>query len=1043
MAGRDRRRGGEPAPYLRALFSPDETVAILTVPRGGQGGVEQRFPTVRQASRERYLAFLRHRNATGHDVYVSVNPIDPTRRRREKQDVAAVRRLQLDIDDNGPASLRRLMADVQAGKIPQPAHVLESSRERYQVLWNCRPESWTPDQAETLMCRLAAKYGGDQAATDISRVMRLPGFRNKKDGREDALCTWRHTPGEPAQPGDFHDLPEHVEALQGGGQARPRDPSAPLSRSEHDWAWTRDQLRKGVDPADVEAELRRERQDKPNPTYYARRTVQRALLSLERDALQRRANLTPAGIQGPTPPAGTPQQEDREVADKPSGPRRKGKGRGKGKQPRKNWKADQKKKMDAYSQNFADQIIKQIEAGVAPWQKPWKPGDRALPENLQSGKTYRGGNSLYLSMVQQAQGYGDNRWATFKQIKKEGGHVRKGEKGTHVLFVDWERKKARRDEQGKIVKDDKGKTVFDVSRRDFPAIRTYVVFNVEQAQGLNLERPDTPAETWQAEEKAENLIAASGVPMRHVNGDQAYYTVGKDLVTMPEKHQFPDACSYYQTALHELGHATGHESRLNRETLTKHPGFRSEAYAKEELRAEIGAMMTGTRIGVGHDPRQGAAYVKSWVKVLKEEPREIQRAAADAQQMSNYLVDRARTQEKEVAQPVDQLRQAGIQCEPGAKGGWDCKAVSKGADLGTYRTPAEAARVLTGDRADVPPEIQTKDTRLGGMEYHHWERTAVVEAHQGEEGHYRVSMAERRGDPPATYKAYTDRLEDAERVARGYAMEGIHNRHADQAITSELLREPAAKNGEDGREQYETPTYYGEDGRRAEIRRLDDSGDGREQYDLRLVRNGSTTRTLEDSFPEAQRVAVEFTAEGREPSPINGGNGAGWSKTYRGEDGRAAEVTAYAAPKGRLYEMTATKDAQHQDARLYTTIQEAETAAESYAQTGQIPERERGGSPLSWSKTYKGGDGRQADVVMRDAAEGKLYEVITYENEKRLGSEIHDDVGDAHQQATQYIETGESPDYPETTPARTWTPRVEQQTPALERTRTRDAAPSR
>ena len=280
---RERHPTGGAGDYIRAMFpDSDDHVAILAVPRGKGGRVEQRFPTSKRAAAAQYQAWLRHLNATGYDVYLGVNPVDPTRRKREKQDVRAVCRLQLDLDDDGPASMRRLQEDVGRGILPPPAHVLSSSKDRFQVLWNTDSSRWKPDQAEDVMSRLAAKYGGDQAATDISRVMRVPGFRNKKPGRDDAVCTWNHHEGRQVRPRDFRDLPERPDPAvrTNHKKGEKRKPGQALSQSEHDWAWTRTRLRKGHDPAVIEADLRSRRPDKPNPVYYARRTVQRAMDSL-------------------------------------------------------------------------------------------------------------------------------------------------------------------------------------------------------------------------------------------------------------------------------------------------------------------------------------------------------------------------------------------------------------------------------------------------------------------------------------------------------------------------------------------------------------------------------------------------------------------------------------------------------------------------------------------------------------------------------------------------------------------------------------------
>ena len=147
------------------------------------------------------------------------------------------------------------------------------------------------------------------------------------------------------------------------------------------------------------------------------------------------------------------------------------------------------------------------------------------------------------------------------------------------------------------------------------------------------------------------MTAASGPTVQHVAGDRAYYRIAEDKVVLPEPSQFPTRNGYYQTALHECGHSTGHPDRMDRDTLKKglDEGFGSAEYAREELRAEISAMMTGERIGVGHDPQRGAAYVENWVAVLEEDPHEIHRAARDAQKMSGYLMDWAI--EREVEKP--------------------------------------------------------------------------------------------------------------------------------------------------------------------------------------------------------------------------------------------------------------------------------------------------------------------------------------------------------------------------------------------------------
>lgn len=302
---------------------------------------------------------------------------------------------------------------------------------------------------------------------------------------------------------------------------------------------------------------------------------------------------------------------------------------------------------EEYAKGFAERIRSQIEKGTAPWQKPWRPGETFLPRNASTGKSYRGGNALYLSATALERGYQDPRWATFKQVKDLNGHVRKGEKGTPIVYADRHRVPVK-DDAGRPVKDEQGKQQYVQTGR--PYLKHYTVFNVEQTEGLKLPPlGQTREPEWQAHRRAEIVIDRqnSDIRIEHQQGDRAYYSPKADMVVLPERGQFPTAGDYYRTALHELGHATGHKDRLDRETLQQgtKDGFGSPAYAREELRAEISSMMTGERIGIGHEPHHGTAYVASWLKALENDPQEIQRAASDAQRMADYLTDRPRVRE--------------------------------------------------------------------------------------------------------------------------------------------------------------------------------------------------------------------------------------------------------------------------------------------------------------------------------------------------------------------------------------------------------------
>ena len=294
---------------------------------------------------------------------------------------------------------------------------------------------------------------------------------------------------------------------------------------------------------------------------------------------------------------------------------------------------------DDHYRQFADEIIKQMEKGAAPWQKPWQPGENRLPENFSTDARYQGGNVLQLMVKREQRGYADHRWGTYNQIKQAGGQVRKGERATTVLVY-----KPPRPVEGKesspTERTDATRGERDLEKTGRPMWKRYSVFNVEQADGLKLpERKGPEIPPWEAQQHVETVIRANGVPIREVNGDRAAYNIQRDDIVLPERTQFKTAESFYQTALHEVGHSTGHPSRMNRESLQQgcKDGFGSPAYAREELRAEISAMMSSERLGVAYEPQHGTAYVASWIKTLEEDPKEIYRAAAEAGRISDYV----------------------------------------------------------------------------------------------------------------------------------------------------------------------------------------------------------------------------------------------------------------------------------------------------------------------------------------------------------------------------------------------------------------------
>jgi antirestriction protein ArdC len=284
----------------------------------------------------------------------------------------------------------------------------------------------------------------------------------------------------------------------------------------------------------------------------------------------------------------------------------------------------------------AEKIIEQLKQGIAPWQKPWNSAgtDYSMPYNAVTGNAYKGLNALYLHLFSP---YQDPRWATFKQAESEGWQVQKGAKGFMINFVKTHDLRTKLDENKRPVIGTDGKPVKIKVELNSPIVTKAWVFNAEQIKGI----PPLPVrevnenELWEKVARAESIIKASGAKVEHVAGDRAFYTPLFDKINMPERTQFATGDRYYSTLLHELGHWTGHHSRLDRELVNK---FGTPDYAREELRAEIASMILGNELKIGHDPKQHIAYVDNWIKVLTDTPYEIHAAAADAQRIFDYVL---------------------------------------------------------------------------------------------------------------------------------------------------------------------------------------------------------------------------------------------------------------------------------------------------------------------------------------------------------------------------------------------------------------------
>lgn len=273
-------------------------------------------------------------------------------------------------------------------------------------------------------------------------------------------------------------------------------------------------------------------------------------------------------------------------------------------------------------QIVTDQIIEALSNGVVPWRKPWH--ETAPPCNAVSGRPYHGINFFLLGLAR----YLDHRWLTYQQAKELGGHVRAGEKATLVVFwKKWEVENA-------------DASTGNLKRERIPLLRNYFVFNVQQCEDLMV--PQLAVLTKPENERialAEQLVQGLPDPPRlHLGCNQACYYPLVDVIQIPEIRAFISADAYYATLFHELGHATGHQTRLNRRGVMEQPRFGSADYSHEELVAELTSSYCCAALGLDNSLIDNAAsYIDSWLSKLKSDPKAIVIAAGQARRAADYL----------------------------------------------------------------------------------------------------------------------------------------------------------------------------------------------------------------------------------------------------------------------------------------------------------------------------------------------------------------------------------------------------------------------
>jgi antirestriction protein ArdC len=286
--------------------------------------------------------------------------------------------------------------------------------------------------------------------------------------------------------------------------------------------------------------------------------------------------------------------------------------------------------MDIYA-IVTDKIINLLESGVVPWRRPWT--STGLPRNLVSKKPYRGVNFFLLS----ASKYVSPFWLTIRQANELGGHIRRGEESTAVVF--WKIDDVKQSTEGLDNEETGGKL-----RRRF-LLRFYRVWNVEQCdlpRGVLDKLPKIETHEHDPIEAAERIIAdMPNRPEIQYTGSKAFYSSTTDRISLPPRELFTSAEEFYATALHETIHSSGSEKRLAREGICEAAPFGSPVYSKEELVAEFGAAYLCAEAGISNAViHNQASYVAGWLKKLRDDRKLLIHAAAQAQRAADYILNR-------------------------------------------------------------------------------------------------------------------------------------------------------------------------------------------------------------------------------------------------------------------------------------------------------------------------------------------------------------------------------------------------------------------
>lgn len=286
-----------------------------------------------------------------------------------------------------------------------------------------------------------------------------------------------------------------------------------------------------------------------------------------------------------------------------------------------------KTKSDIAYDKITDQMVAALEKGVVPWKKPWTAVGGLMPINVASKRPYNGVNVIILAFKP----YTSHVWGTFKQWQAKGAFVRKGEKASCILkWLTF----AKKDKDGNVEIDEKG------NEKKIFTPKYYSVFNAEQVDGIDIDEytaKPTEIKEFKPIEQAEQVV--KNMPkcpeIKHI-GNRASYSPSLDVVKMPKAEQFVSSGEYYSTLFHELGHSTGHESRVGRDIKNS---FGDDNYSKEELVAELTTCFVCSHVGITQTFDNSAAYIKGWLKTLKGDNKLIVQASSQAQKATKYILD--------------------------------------------------------------------------------------------------------------------------------------------------------------------------------------------------------------------------------------------------------------------------------------------------------------------------------------------------------------------------------------------------------------------